>query len=146
MSSHGPRKLVQSKTKGASTAAPVEEPQPFLIFLKSEPQPFLDWSQPREPDYQNRSMGCERPEKKKWYSYKSTVPAPNIGCYVLHSNQEIQRLSAIWKKRVNFHIYTVSATSTATIFVGRSLPGPKRIQISSPKETKEEIKLAKLWI
>ena len=42
MSSHGPRKLVQSKTKGASTAAPVEEPQPFLIFLKSEPQPFLD--------------------------------------------------------------------------------------------------------
>jgi len=48
------------------------------------------------------------------------------------------------KKGVNFRIYTLSATSTATFFVGRSLPGPKRIQISSPKETKEEIKLAKL--
>jgi hypothetical protein len=38
---------------------------------------------------------------------------------------------------VNFHIYTMSATSTATSFVGRSLPGPKRIQFLPPNKQKK---------
>jgi len=85
-------------------------------------------------------MECAHP-KKKWvlvqkHSFRAKYRSFNIPPAA--GNME--------KKGVNFRIYTVSATSTATFFVGRSLPGPKRIQFLSPKETKEEIKLAKLWL